>query len=227
MPRLAIVEDNLLLRKNLIQRLSGYPDLEIVLVCTHGKQFVEALPALPPDKMPEVVLMDVAMDVMNGIEATIIAKEKYPNLHILMLSVFDDDDRVFNAIQAGASGYLLKEETAAALVSAIQGAMEGKAYMSPPIAKKTLEFVRQSLMVAATRKAQIQDTPNLSKRELEILQMLSQGLTYQHISTCLYLSEYTVQTHVKNIYSKMHVSNKVDAIRKALENKWFEKSKNY
>lgn len=223
MPRLAIVEDNLLLRKNLIQRLSGYPDLEIVLVCSNGKQFVEALPGLAPAQMPEVVLMDVAMDEMNGIEATGIAKEQYPDMHILMLSVFDDDDRVFNAIRAGASGYLLKEETAASLVSAIQGALEGKAYMSPPIAKKTLEFVRQSLKVAPTSKVPDKHAPALSKRELEILQMLSQGFTYQHISTSLFLSEYTVQTHVKNIYSKMHVSNKVAAIRMAMENNWFDK----
>jgi DNA-binding NarL/FixJ family response regulator len=223
MPRLAIVEDNLLLRKNLIQRLSGYPDLEIVLVCSNGKQFVDALPQLLPSQMPDVVLMDVAMDVMNGIEATVIAKEKYPQLHILMLSVFDDDDRVFNAIRAGASGYLLKEETAASLVSAIQGALEGKAYMSPPIAKKTLEFVRQSLNLLPANKATDKDLPSLSKRELEILQMLSQGHTYQHISANLFLSEYTVQTHVKNIYSKLHVKNKVAAIRVAMENNWFDK----
>src|SRR5687767_4576338 len=186
MPRLAIVEDNLLLRKNLIQRLSGYPDLEIVLVCSNGKQFVDALPQLLTSQMPDVVLMDVAMDVMNGIEATVIAKEKYPNLHILMLSVFDDDDRVFSAIRAGASGYLLKEETAASLVSAIQGALEGKAYMSPPIAKKTLEFVRQSLNLLPANKTPDKDLPSLSKRELEILQMLSQGHTYQHISASLF-----------------------------------------
>ena len=223
MPRLAIVEDNLLLRKNLIQRLSGYPDLEIVLVCSNGKQFVDALPQLLPSQMPDVVLMDVAMDVMNGIEATVIAKEKYPQLHILMLSVFDDDDRVFNAIRAVASGYLLKEETAASLVSAIQGALEGKAYMSPPIAKKTLEFVRQSLNLLPANKATDKDLPSLSKRELEILQMLSQGHTYQHISANLFLSEYTVQTHVKNIYSKLHVKNKVAAIRVAMENNWFDK----
>lgn len=221
MPRLAIVEDNLLLRKNLIQRLSSFPELDIVLVCTNGKQFVEALPLLPANKMPEVVLMDVAMEVMNGIEATIIAKAKYPHLHVLMLSVFDDDDRVFNAIRAGASGYLLKEETAVALVAAIQGALEGKAYMSPPIAKKTLEFVRQSLTGLPASRVQHQEAPNLSKRELEILQMLAQGLTYQDISEALFLSEYTVQTHVKNIYSKMHVSNKVAAIRKAMDNNWF------
>jgi DNA-binding NarL/FixJ family response regulator len=221
MSRLAIVEDNLLLRQNLIQRLSGYPDLDIILVCSNGKQFIEALPGLTTEQMPEVVLMDVAMEVMNGIEATRIAKEKYPDMHILMLSVFDDDDRVFNAIRAGASGYLLKEETAASLVSAIQGALEGKAYMSPPIAKKTLEFVRQSLKMVPTSKTPDKDLPSLSKRELEILQMLAQGLTYQHISTALFLSEYTVQTHVKNIYSKMHVSNKVAAIRMAMENNWF------
>jgi DNA-binding NarL/FixJ family response regulator len=223
MPRLAIVEDNLLLRKNLIQRLSGYPDMQLVLVCSNGQQFVDALPNIPAHEMPDVVLMDVAMDVMDGIEATAIAKEKYPSLHILMLSVFDDDDRVFSAIKAGASGYLLKEETAASLVLAIQGALEGKAYMSPPIAKKALEYVRLALNFTPNKPADAdKDLPVLSKRELEILEKLSQGHTYQNISATLFLSEYTVQTHVKNIYSKLHVKNKVAAIRIAMEKKWFE-----
>jgi DNA-binding NarL/FixJ family response regulator len=164
--------------------------------------------------------MDVEMDVMDGIRATALAKDQYPNLHILMLSVFDDDERVFNAIRAGASGYLLKEETATALVDAIEGAIQGKVYMSPVIARKTLEYVRNTPRPVASRKPE-SETPSLSKRELEILGMLSNGHTYQSISGTLFLSEYTVQTHIKNIYSKLQVNNKISAIRIGMERKWF------
>jgi DNA-binding NarL/FixJ family response regulator len=220
MARIAIVEDNLLLRQNLLKRLSGFPEIEVTLVAAHGQLFLEGLLQLGPEKFPQVVLMDVEMDVLDGIKTTALAKDQYPNLHILMLSVFDDDERVFDAIRAGASGYLLKEETAADLVAAIQGVLEGKVYMSPAIARKTLEFVRNTPRPVASRKPE-PDTPGLSKRELEILEMLSKGHTYQSISSTLFLSEYTVQTHIKNIYSKLQVNNKISAIRIAMQRKWF------
>lgn len=220
MARIAIVEDNLLLRQNLLKRLSAYPEIEISLVSAHGQLFLDGLAELAPEKFPQVVLMDVEMDVMDGIQATALAKDQYPNLHILMLSVFDDDQRVFNAIRAGASGYLLKEETAADLVAAIQGVLEGKVFMSPAIARKTLEFVRNTPQPATSRKPE-PEPPGLSKRELEILEMLSQGHTYQSISSTLFLSEYTVQTHIKNIYGKLQVNNKISAIRIAIDRKWF------
>jgi DNA-binding NarL/FixJ family response regulator len=220
MARIAIVEDNLLLRQNLLKRLSGYPEIEVTLVCANGQLFLEGLLQLPQEQFPQVVLMDVEMDVMDGIKATALAKDQYPNLHVLMLSVFDDDGRVFDAIRAGASGYLLKEETAAALVDAMQGVLEGKVYMSPAIARKTLEFVRNSPRQATSRKPE-PEAPGLSKRELEILEMLSKGHTYQSISSTLFLSEYTVQTHIKNIYSKLQVNNKISAIRIAMQRKWF------
>jgi DNA-binding NarL/FixJ family response regulator len=224
MAKIAVVEDNLLLRQNLLKRLSAYPEMEVTLVSSNGQLFLESLLQLAPDKFPQVVLMDVEMDVMDGIKATALTKDQFPNLHILMLSVFDDDERVFEAIRAGASGYLLKEETAAFLVDAIRGAIEGKVYMSPAIARKTLEFIRKSPAPAATRKTKPKPepgSPGLSKRELEILEMLSKGHTYQSISSTLFLSEYTVQTHIKNIYSKLQVNNKISAIRIAMERKWF------
>ena len=221
MARIAIVEDNVLLRQNLLKRLSGFPEIEVTLVSANGQVFLDALGQLPPAQFPQVVLMDIEMQVMDGIQATARAKERYPALHILMLSVFDDDERVFNAIRAGASGYLLKEETAASLVAAMQGALAGQVSMSPVIARKTLEFVRNTPRPAAFRHPEAQ-APKLSKRELQILEMLSKGHTYQSISETLFLSEYTVQTHIKNIYSKLQVNNKISAIRIAIERKWFK-----
>lgn len=224
MARIAIVEDNLLLRQNLIKRLSAFPDIELTLVSANGQLFLDALGQLPPERFPQVVLMDVEMDVLDGIQATSRAKEQFPNLHVLMLSVFDDDERVFDAIRAGASGYLLKEETAASLVAAVKGVIEGKVYMSPSIALKTLEFVRNTPRQAVAKEPEGPESPapSLSKRELEVLELLSKGHTYQSISSTLFLSEYTVQTHVKNIYSKLQVKNKIAAIRIAMEREWFK-----
>ncbi len=220
MVRCAIVDDNKMLRENLVQRLSVNKELELVFTAAHGQQFLDLMAGLPPAKHPQVILMDVEMDVMDGITATGIAKEKYPQLHILMLSVFDDDDRVFNAIKAGAAGYLLKEESAAAIFAAIMGAVEGKAYMSPTIARKTLEFIRSGF--PTEQAASIKEETNLSKRELEILEMLTHGNTYAKIAEALFLSEYTVQTHIRNIYSKLHVNNKLSAIKVAMDKNWFK-----
>lgn len=219
MTLIAVVDDNLMLRNNLVERLAGYDELKLVFTAANGQQFLDMMDALPVAQQPQVVLMDVEMDVLDGIAATALAKEKYPGLHILMLSVFDDDDRIFNAIKAGAAGYLLKEESAAAIFSAIEGALEGKAYMSPVIARKTLEFIRSGF----PPQTKLPEEPDaiLSKRELQILESLSHGNTNQQIAGSLFLSEYTVQTHIRNIYSKLHVKNKVSAIRVAIDKKWF------
>lgn len=220
MVRCAIVDDNKMLRENLVQRLSVNKELELVFTAGNGQHFLDQMAALPLAKHPQVILMDVEMDVMDGITATSLAKEKYPQLNILMLSVFDDDDRVFNAIKAGAAGYLLKEEPAAAIFAAILGAVEGKAYMSPTIARKTLEFIRSGFATEPTNA--IKEETNLSKRELEILEMLTHGNTYGKIAEALFLSEYTVQTHIRNIYSKLHVNNKLSAIKVAMDKNWFK-----
>jgi len=220
MVRCAVVDDNTMLRNNLIHRLSANSEVNLVFNASNGQQFLDLMAALPLARHPQVVLMDVEMDVMDGITATGIAKEKYPHLNILMLSVFDDDDRVFNAIKAGAAGYLLKEEPAAAIFSAILGAVEGKAYMSPTIARKTLEFIRTGFLPETSPAAKEQT--NLSKRELEILELLTHGNTNTKIADNLFLSEYTVQTHIRNIYSKLHVNNKFSAIRLAMDKKWFK-----
>lgn len=221
MVSISIVDDNAMLRNNLVQRLSGYPDLKLVSTASNGKQFLDILERESAPFHPQVVLMDVEMDIMDGITATNLVKEKYPAIHVLILSVFDDDDRVFNAIKAGASGYLLKEESSAVIHSAIMGALEGKAYMSPVIARKTLEFIRSGFVPEAKKPVKIDS--NLSKRELEILEKLTYGDTYQQIASDLFLSEFTVQTHIRNIYSKLHVKNKISAVRVAIDKKWFSK----
>ncbi|RDC64058.1 response regulator transcription factor [Adhaeribacter pallidiroseus] len=224
MVKIAIVDDNLLLRKNLELRLQSYPDLEVQSFSS-GLQFLEEIQKVTPDNLPEVVLMDIQMRSLDGIETTYQAKVKFPGIEFIMLTVSDDDDTIFRAIQAGASGYLLKEEPASVIVQAILGTKTGEAYMSPVIAKKALNLLRaQSPNPIPTGTTLPEPLPdNLSKREIEILELLTTGNSSQTISEKLFISTYTVQTHIKNIYQKLHVNTKWAAAKLATDHKWFSK----
>lgn len=224
MVKIAIVDDNQLLRKNLELRLQAYPQLEVQSF-TSGLQFLEEIKNAASDKLPEVVLMDIQMRSLDGIETTYQAKAKFPGIEFIMLTVSDDDDTIFRAIQAGASGYLLKEEPAAVIVQAIMGTRTGEAYMSPVIAKKALNLLRtQTPNTPRPATALPEPIPeNLSKREIEILELLTAGHNPQTISDKLFISTYTVQTHIKNIYQKLHVNNKWAAAKLAADGKWFSK----
>ena len=226
MVKIVIVDDNMMLRNNLEQRLKPYADIKVTGVCVNGLQFLKFISEATPETLPEVVLMDIQMDVMDGIEATRQAKDLFPQMQFIMLTVADDDDHIFRAIQAGASGYLLKEESAITIAKAIRGTVAGEAFMSPAIAKRTLELLRLNTGNGKAAKGTIPTEPipsSLSKRETEILELLTAGYTYQVISDKLFISTLTVQTHVKNIYTKLHVNNKIAAVKMAMDRKWFNK----
>jgi DNA-binding NarL/FixJ family response regulator len=159
--------------------------------------------------------MDIQMPEMNGLEATELIKNKYPQIKVVMLTVMDDDDNIFNAIKAGADGYLLKETNPEELYNGIKQVLEGGAAMTPSIALKTLNLLRfpQRLTQDKIQQEEIE----LSKREIEILEQLSKGLNYQSISDNLIISPATVRKHIENIYKKLQVHNKVEAIQKALK----------
>ncbi len=224
MVKIAIVDDNQLLRKNLELRLQSYPDLKVQSF-TSGLQFLEVIQEVTADNLPEVVLMDIQMRSLDGIETTTRAKAKFPSIEFIMLTVSDDDDTIFRAIRAGASGYLLKEEPASVIVQAILGTKTGEAYMSPVIAKKALNLLRnQNANTPPAGTTLPEPIPeNLSKREIEILELLTAGNSSQTISEKLFISTYTVQTHIKNIYQKLHVNNKWAAAKMAADRKWFNK----
>ena len=166
------------------------------------------------------------MPEMDGIEATRIIKTKFPDIKIIMVTVFDRDDKIFEAIKAGASGYLMKDEKPSRIVAAIEEAIEGGAPMSPTIALKTLQMLRQQVVVGETFVQNIESVSspevfNLSKREFEILEKIAEGITYQQIGDKLFISAKTVRKHIEHIYEKLQVHTRFDAVKIGQQNHWF------
>lgn len=209
--RIAIVDDNHFLISVVSEKLSFFDDLSLKFSAKNGK---ELLQKLEEDSCVDLILMDIEMPLMNGIEATGKVKSLYPQIKILMLTVFDNDENIYHCIQAGADGYLLKELDPQTLYDSIINTLDGGAAMSPSIAIKTLNLIRNPLDVNIhTGIPEI----NLSKRELEVLKQLSQGLSYTKIAKNLFLSPNTVRKHIENIYKKLNVSSKLEAVEKAKE----------
>jgi DNA-binding NarL/FixJ family response regulator len=211
---IAIVEDQAALLQNLKKNLSENTDINILFSAGNGQIFLETIRIYPADKRPQVVLMDIEMPEMDGIEAVRQAKSLYPDLQFVMLTVFDDDDKIFRAIQAGASGYLLKDEPVATIVAALHDAADHTgAPMSPAIARRVLR-----LMVQGPPPAAIPTDPLtvLSDREREILALLADGCDNREIAGQLFLSPHTVRKHIVHIYDKLQVHNRAEAVRKAL-----------
>ncbi len=220
--RIAIVDDKRLMRTTLFEQLSYYEEIEVVLMAADGDDFLMNMKALPAEKLPQLVLMDIEMPNIDGIEAVAITKEIYPQVLCLMLTVFDDDEKLFEAIQAGASGYLLKDEKPVNIVKAItESIYDGGVPMSPRIAQKALLLLRNTNKPIETPKEE-QAESVLSDREIEILQRIVDGLNYQQIGERLFISPHTVRKHTANIYNKLHVSNKASAIKVAIHKKWFK-----
>ncbi|CAN5585967.1 response regulator transcription factor [soil metagenome] len=226
MIRIAIVEDNQLFRDDLKIRIDKFPELKVVLVSSNGKEFIKEIKKRPPDIMPEVVLMDIAMSEMDGITATAIAKTIHPQMHILMLTFSVEEERIFSAIKAGISGYLLKEESPESIVKAIHEVKKGYSYMSPAIARYTLDILREEISnnFSPKRPERVRqpNTP-LTKRELEVLELVAKGLSYGKVAETSFISEQTVKKHVRNIYEKLQVKNKIEATQIAVNNNWFKK----
>ncbi|MGC4234078.1 MAG: response regulator transcription factor [Niabella sp.] len=208
---IAIAEDNELALKSILKKLSFFNDLSIMFAADNGTDLLNKFISQQPD----IVLMDIEMPVMDGIAATRQLKEQYPQVKVLMLTTFDDDDKIFNAILAGASGYLLKDESAEAIYKAIYDIYNGGAAMSSGIALKTLNHIKNSAPALPPDSQSV-----LSQREMEILTELKNGLGYKQIATRLFISEGTVRKHIEHIYRKLQVNNKVSAVNVAVNNKW-------
>jgi len=220
--RIALVDDKRLIRNSLAAQIAYYKEITVVFQANDGSEFLKNMKTLAPGERPQVVLMDIEMPVMDGIEAVTIAKEVYPDVFFLMLTVFDDDEKLFEAIKAGATGYLLKDEKVSSIVKAItEIVFEGGVPMSPRIARKVLGLLRNPRADAAPVDDEEKETQMLSARELEILNRIVDGLNYQQIGERLFISPHTVRKHIANIYEKLHVSNKASAIKIAIKKKWF------
>jgi DNA-binding NarL/FixJ family response regulator len=216
--RIAVTEDNSINRNVFLQKAKEMPDTKLVFVAVEGNDCLEQLKGLPHNNLPQVIFMDLEMPKMDGIETIHIAKSLYPNIHFIVLTVFDDDDKIFEAIKAGASGYLLKHEPANVLYEALINVIEtGGAPMSPAIARKTLKL----LSGANTQTSNANAFPEfITEREKEILKHTINGWDAKRISSELNVSVLTVRKHIANIYEKLHVSSKAQIISLAHKNKW-------
>ena len=169
----------------------------------------EALEILEKDYVAEVILLDIKLPGISGIEGIGKIKAISPSTHIIILTVFDDDDKIFNAICLGASGYLLKSSSIQKIEEAVENVLCGGAVMTPSIAAKVLQMFGQY--------SQPKQDYGLTQREKEILQLLIDGMSKKYIAEQLYISPYTIDTHLKNIYAKLHVHSQVDMITKTLK----------
>jgi RNA polymerase sigma factor (sigma-70 family) len=203
--RVSIVEDNHFIRMALEQILMNAVGYDVVALYGSGEEAVDKI----PDEIPDVVLMDINMGKMSGIEAVRIIKEKCPSIQFMMCTVYEDDEKIFDALAAGASGYILKKTKSAELVAAIRDLYEGGAPMSGQIASRVVASFRKK-----EESRDIVLLESLSAREHEILEFLVKGRLYKEIASTLGISQETVRKHVYNIYKKLHVNNRVEAYNK-------------
>jgi DNA-binding NarL/FixJ family response regulator len=213
MIKISIAEDSKDIRDNLIKVFDIFGDVEILSIAENGKELLDQLKS---GIKPEVILMDVEMPVLGGIEATKEVKKLYPEMPIVILTVMNQRDNVFNALKNGASGYILKGEKPKAILEAIKQAKEGRLPMTPEIAALTLDFFAANQETIVSK-----EEYDLTKRETEILEFLCKGMSYKNIADECFISIRTVNTHVENIYRKLNVHNAVEANNLARKNKWF------
>jgi len=201
----AIVEDNHDIRKALEEIIGMTSDFELACICENGEDALLKLPIF----LPNVVLMDIHLGGIDGIEVVRDLKNTHPEILFMMCTVYEEDEKIFEALNAGASGYIIKKTAPAKLLEAIKELYEGGAPMSSQIARKVVSAFQQKPVTTNKDSLDI-----LTKRELEILQLLSQGHVYKEISDKLKISSETVRKHVYNVYDKLHVSNRVEAVNK-------------
>ena len=207
--KVAIFEDNRSLRQGLFQLINGSEGF----VCTGAYEDCLNLLQDIETAKPDVVLMDIQMPGINGIEAVKLLRERYPNLKILMQTIFEDNERIFQSILAGASGYILKNTSPTRILEFIKETFEGGGPMSPSVATKVLKMVTEIPVTSKT------NSFNLSDREKEILSCLVNGMSYKLIAAACHISIDTVRGHIRNIYEKLHVHSKGEAIATALRSK--------
>jgi DNA-binding NarL/FixJ family response regulator len=207
--KVVIFEDNTNLRRGLTTLINGSDGFE----CTGAFGNCDKLIKNISDTKPDVILMDIEMPGMNGIEAVKILKPQFPGIKILMETIFEDDEKVFHSICSGAEGYILKNTPPSQILEAIKEIHEGGAPMTPSIASKVLAMFKSGTSFSKD------ESHNLTDRELEVLKFLVDGMSYKLIAEKCFVSIDTVSSHVKNIYKKLQVHSKAEAVAKAIKGK--------
>jgi len=205
MARIMIVEDNNVVRSSLEELVNSIPGCECIGCCANGEEGLKLIPRLEPD----LVMMDIHLPNLSGIECTAKLKELMPGLSVLILTVYEDETKIFQALKAGASGYILKRSDPREIITAIEDVLAGGAPMTSSIGRKVVESFRESTAPKEGKDA-------LSRRETEILEVLSQGLSNKEIAEHLSINVETVRWHLKQIYEKLHVHSRTKVALKFL-----------
>jgi DNA-binding NarL/FixJ family response regulator len=214
--RVLVVDDHALFRRGLQMVLEQEEDIEVVGEAGDGAEAVERA----ADSMPDIVLMDVRMPKRGGIDACTAIKDAVPSAKIIMLTISDEEADLYDAIKAGASGYLLKEISIEEVASAIRAVNEGQSLISPSMASKLLtEFAS---MIKRTDDRQQVPTPRLTDREMEVLKLVAKGLNNRDIAKQLFISENTVKNHIRNILEKLQLHSRMEAVVYAVREKLLE-----
>jgi len=208
MTKIAIVEDNRVVRESLMEFVKADPECECVYVCATAEQALKEIPKHQAD----IVLMDIQLPDISGIECTARLKQLMPAVQIIIVTVYEDTERIFKALRAGACGYLLKRSAPEELIAAIREVRQGGAPMSREIARKVIVSFQEPVVAAA-------EVEGLSQREREILELVAAGLPNKLIAARLGLTDGTVRWHLRHVYHKLHVRSRTQATRKFLEAK--------
>lgn len=207
MIRVVLVDDQIMVREGLAAIIGTDPDIEVVGQADNGEEALTQVRALAPD----LVVMDLQMPVMNGVQATEALKESHPSLPVLVLTTYAADEWVFDAIRAGAAGYLLKDSRRDELVAAIKGTMAGESFLDPAIAGKLMKHYSQKKMFSQSKAAIEDPTDTLTERERDVLRLIGEGLNNSAIAERLHLAPGTVRNYVSTIFEKLNVADRTQA----------------
>ena len=212
-----LVEDHVLVREGTRELLDQENDLQVVVEAGDGEEAVQ----LAAEHSPDVIIMDIAMPKLNGIEATKQIKATNPAIAILVLTAYDDDQYIFAFLEAGAAGYLLKDATMNDLIQAIRAVHAGESVLHPTVARKVINYFARHTDKRHTDDYDRSDTDHLTDREMEVLKLAAKGMTNREIATELTISTRTVQVHLSNVFSKLGVGSRTEAVLYALRKGWF------
>jgi DNA-binding NarL/FixJ family response regulator len=209
--RVVLADDHAVVRKGIREFLEEEGDIQVVAEAADGRQAVEMV----AEHQPDVAVLDIQMPGMTGIEATRRIKAEHPEVRVLILTAYDDDPYIFALLQAGASGYVLKTAGSGELVNAVRSVHRGESALDPAVAQKVVQQLTSGRPLGAQ-----QTVEALTDREVEVLRLVAQGLTNKAAGQALGISDRTVQGHLANIYGKLHVSSRTEAVTEALKQGW-------